>query len=555
VLYSFASAPDGAHPYAGVVRDPQGNLYGTTIQGGASSYGTVFKLDTKGNETVLYNFPANGGEDALPTGLTRDTQGNLYGTTYGGGAYSHGSVFKLDASGKQTVLYSFTDTAGDGAVPQAGLVLDAQGNLYGTTEQGGDLVNCYEAGCGTVFKLDTTGHETVLYTFTGSAGDGYWPTADLLVRDAQGNLYGTTFEGGASGYGTVFKLDPTGNENVLHSFTMTGGDGANPYAGLVRDPQGNLYGTTTWGGAFGYGMVFKLDPTGNETVLHSFTFTAGDGADPYAGLVRDRQGNLYGTTGAGGAFSSGTVFKLDATTGKETVLYSFKGTGGDGAYPSAGLVFDAGGNLYGTTVDGGASGYGTVFKLTPLPATTTVLSSAPNPSTYGQTVTFTAVVSSSAGAPPDGETVTFEQGATVLGTGTLSGGTATLSISTLGVGSHAITAVYGGDSNLDGSTSKAVKQVVNKATTTTALVSSQNPSQLGKSVTFTASVTPQFSGTVKGTVSFYDGTTLLRTVSLSGGVAKFTTSTLTSGVHTITATYNGNTSFDGSSASLTQTVD
>ena len=367
VVYSFTGGLDGKHPYAGVVRDAHGNLYGTTIQGGAYAYGVVFKLDGSGKETVLFNFPANGGEAALPTGLTKDRLGNLYGTTYAGGAYGKGSVFKLDAGGNLTVLYSFTGGT-DGGEPQAAVLPDKQGNLYGTAEQGGNVGSCYQAGCGTVFKLDATGHETVLYSFTGTGGDGFWPCADLLVRDGHGNLYGTTLQGGAYGgtygYGTVFKVDATGKETVLHSFTETGGDGANPYAGLVRDAHGNLYGTTTWGGLFGYGMVFKLDPKGNETVLHSFEGSGGDGADPYAGLLLDPHGNLYGTTGAGGAFASGTVFKLDPS-GNETVLYSFKGSGGDGSYPAAGLVMDKKGNLYGTTVDGGAYDQGTVFKLTP----------------------------------------------------------------------------------------------------------------------------------------------------------------------------------------------
>jgi hypothetical protein len=173
---------------------------------------------------------------------------------------------------------------------------------------------------------------------------------------------------------------------------------------------------------------------------------------------------------------------------------------------------------------------------------------------YRQGVTLTAVVTSSLGAPPNGETVTFMKGTTVLGTGTLSGGSASFMTSTLPVGTNYIKAVYGGDSNFGGSTSKAVSQVVNKATTTTTLASSQNPSNVGQSVTFTASVTPQFGGTVTGTVTFYDGATVLKTVSLSGGAAKFTTSTLTSGAHNITATYNGSANFTGSSASLTQTV-
>ena len=189
-----------------------------------------------------------------------------------------------------------------------------------------------------------------------------------------------------------------------------------------------------------------------------------------------------------------------------------------------------------------------------LAATTTTLTSSPNPSTYGQAVVLTATVSSALGAPPDGETVSFKNGLTVLGTGTLSGGSASFTTSALKVGKDSITAVYAGDLNFAGSTSKAVKQVVSKASTTTTLTSSLNPSQVGQSVTFTASVTPQFSGIATGKVAFYDGTTLLKTVALSGGEAKYTTSELTEGTHTVTATYKGSASFDGSSASLTQTV-
>jgi hypothetical protein len=193
-------------------------------------------------------------------------------------------------------------------------------------------------------------------------------------------------------------------------------------------------------------------------------------------------------------------------------------------------------------------GTGTLTK------TTTTLTSSPNPSTYGQAVVFTATVSSALGAPPDGESVSFMEGQTLLGTGTLSGGSASFMTSALKVGTNSITAVYAGDSNFAGSTSNVVKQVVVKATTTTTLTSSLNPSQLGQSVTFTAAVTPQFSGTVTGKVAFYDGKTKLKVVALSGGVAEFATSKLTAGTHTIKATYNGNTDFDHSSASLTQTV-
>jgi uncharacterized repeat protein (TIGR03803 family) len=507
VLIQF-SGTNGWYPYAGLVQDAQGNLYGTTAGGGYYGTGNVFKLDTSGNETMLYsfNYPGTGDGETPEAGLVLDAQGNLYGTTYQGGANFRGTVFKLDTSGNETLLYSFTGTGGDGAYPYAGLVLDAQGNLYGTTYYGG-LGNCNDkvaVGCGVVFKLDTSGNETVLYSFTGTGGDGKYPYAGLVL-DAQGNLYGTTYQGGANFGGTVFKLDTTGKETVLYSFGSTRGDGVGPGAGLVLDAQGNLYGTTFQGGGTGCmgsgcGTVFKVDASGKETVLYSFTGTGGDGENPVAVLVRDAQGNLYGTTEYGGASYVGTVFELQRI---------------------------------GTT------------------KTTTTLTSSPNPSTYGQAVVLIAVV---APAPPDGETITFMNGTITLGTGTLSGGSATFTTSALKAGTDKLTAVYDGDSNLAGSTSKTLKQVVHKATTTTTLTSSLNPSQVGQSVTFTASVAPEFSGTVTGKVTFYDGNTKLKAVALSGGQAKYTTSKLTAGTHTITAKYGGSTNFDGSSDSLTQTV-
>jgi uncharacterized repeat protein (TIGR03803 family) len=358
VLYNFTKGADGGVPVAGLIQDAAGNLYGTTQSGGAYGHGTVFKLDENGKETVLYSFRGHRrGDGASPyAGLVRDAAGSLYGTTLTGGASGGGTIFKVDKTGREAVLYSFTGTGGDGANPYAGLVRDAKGNLYGTTFHGG------ASGYGTVFVLDTSGTETVLYSFSGIP-DGANPY-DALIRDSNGNLYGTTLSGGASGGGTIFKVDNTGRETVLYSFTGTGGDGANPYAGLVRDGEGNLYGTTEWGGAFSdWGTVFELDENGKETVLHSFDKKKG-GANPYAGLVRDVKGNLYGTASTGGPSWQGTVFKVDKT-GKETVLHSFAGGRRDGSRPWAGLVRDAKGNLYGTTPYGGSSDWGTVFKLTP----------------------------------------------------------------------------------------------------------------------------------------------------------------------------------------------
>ena len=357
VLYSFRGGGDGAGPEAGLVRDAAGNLYGTTVYGGTSGRGVVFKLDPSGNETVLHAFRGGRTDGALPfAGLVRDTAGNLYSTTYFGGPSNLGVVFKLDPRGNETVLHRFGGGFPDGAFPMAGLIRDTAGNLYGTTTSGGG------SGNGVVFKLDPSGHKTLLYRFKGYPNDGYYPVAPL-VRDAAGNLYGTTYFGGPTDAGVVFKLDPSGNETILHYF-KSNPDGAWPAAGLVRDPAGNLYGTTETGGYFGNGVVFKLDPSNNETILHYFKkFDPADGIGPLAGLVRDATGKLYGTTYGGGSFGGGgVVFELG--NGSEIIrLHSFAEYPTDAEHPCAGLVRDAAGNLYGTTDKGGSSGDGVVFKL------------------------------------------------------------------------------------------------------------------------------------------------------------------------------------------------
>jgi uncharacterized repeat protein (TIGR03803 family) len=271
----------------------------------------------------------------------------------------------------ESVLYSFCSQANcaDGFHPNDKLVMDAEGNLYGTTLLGGAYNLCI-GGCGTVFKLSPSGTETVLHSFGDNAMDGQNPIAELIT-DAEGNLYGTTYLGGAHGVGTVFELSPTGTETILHSFRKGGRDGHTPYAGLIMDAKGNLYGTTYAGGAYGIGTVFELSPTGTETILHSFAAHKTDGAHPYARLVMDAKGSLYGTTVVGGAYGGGTVFEISAG-GTETILHSFAKKGNDGYTPYAGLIMDALGNLYGTTWEGGARGYGTVFEVTPA-GTETVL--------------------------------------------------------------------------------------------------------------------------------------------------------------------------------------
>jgi uncharacterized repeat protein (TIGR03803 family) len=359
VKHSFTGA-DGGMPTAALIQDLAGNLYGTTSSGGGSGLGVVFKLDTTNTEIVLHTF--TGPEGAVPHGgLVLDGAGNLYGTTSSGGASELGTVFKIDTTGTESVLHSFTGSP-DGAQPYAGLVIDNSGNLYGTTKSGGAF------GFGTVFKVDTTGTESVLHSFAGGVSDGADPTARVIL-DATGNLYGTTFSGGTSGKGTVFKLDTTNSETVLYNFSG-GADGGNPFAGLTLDQEGTLYGTTENGGRKSFpsqygcckGLLFAISSafgSSSEKVL--YTFTGGrDGGTPAADLVL-HNGALYGTTLSGGPGHRGTAFNVTIASGQEQVLHGFTGKS-DGATPHAGLLINAAGVIYGTAEKGGRFKQGTVFQ-------------------------------------------------------------------------------------------------------------------------------------------------------------------------------------------------
>jgi uncharacterized repeat protein (TIGR03803 family) len=287
--------------------------------------------------------------------LVRDPEGNLYGTTSSGGAKGNGTVFEVTPTGTETVLYSFTYA--DGTYPSGGLVRDTAGNLYGTTTQGG------ASGEGTVFKVDTSGNETVLHSFAGGTTDGAYPYLTRLRMDAAGNLYGVTEEGGASDLGVVFEISSSGTFSLLYSFAGGTTDGAFPSGPLIRDTEGNLRGTTQAGGASNLGTMFELSSGGTLTLLHSFAGGTTDGAYPYGGLVQDPKGNLYGTTVGGGASGVGTIYEL-TTAGTFTVLQSLISKS-DGAYPYGGLVVDIKGDLFGTALQGGKGGYGTVFELIP----------------------------------------------------------------------------------------------------------------------------------------------------------------------------------------------
>ena len=360
VLYNFTGGTDGQQPYAGVVFDESGNLYGAATYAGAdescgpSGCGTLFKLTPEGTFSVLHNF--NWAEGANPGGdpIRDSATGDLYGTLYGGGAGGAGAVYKLATDGALTILHSFSGA--DGNTPEGRILRDKKGNLYGTTYGGGAHSK------GTIFRITAKGKETVLHSFKGGRHDGAFPTNAGLARDHDGNLYGLTQFGGKMDYGTAFKLARDGTFTLLHSF-VGGSDGEYPASGLIIDKSGNLYGVTQDGGGgtgctYECGTVFKIAPDGTETILHVFA-GGDDGSNPLSTLLLTRSGKLFGTTNNG---SQGTVFELEPS-GKESVLHTF-GSTGDGFEPCSGLTQDQKGNLYGTTNLGGNSYGGVVYELT-----------------------------------------------------------------------------------------------------------------------------------------------------------------------------------------------
>jgi uncharacterized repeat protein (TIGR03803 family) len=361
IVHNFTGGNDGGVPYNGFVA-AGGVFYGTTSTGGASGDGVIFKINSSGSQTVLHSF-SGGTDGANPWGqLIRAKNGVLYGTTTGGGATGTGTVFQVSGN-DETVLYSFAGGK-DGATPLAGLVEDAAGNLYGTTSAGGTNGN------GTVFKLTaakTKGGawtETVLYSF-GKGLDGATPYGGLIF-DAAGNLYGTTSAGGANAYGTVFQLVPGSpwTENILYSFQNTD-DGGVPYAGLIADKKGNFYGAATEGGSNGGGTVYELTPsngTWNFNVLYSVPGWGISGT--FRNVVLDGSDKIYATTHCDGANNAGTVYELSRKGGawNYSLLYTFTG-GSDGLYSVSDLVlYD--GKLYGTTLYGGSDGSGVVYEIT-----------------------------------------------------------------------------------------------------------------------------------------------------------------------------------------------
>lgn len=386
VLHTFTGQGDGANPYAGLTVDRGGRLYGTTGGG----YGSIFKFALSGPGWVLnplhdFSEPVRNG-DVVFSKVIIGPDGNLYGTTWQGGegdcqeGGGCGTVFKLQpppsscksflCPWRETVLYRFSGGS-DGANPNSEVVLDNAGNLYGTTVYGGNG-QCNNLGCGVVYELTPSNGgwtESVIHNFAAGT-DGALPLAGLIF-DQAGSLYGAAAAGGSAGAGIIYELTPSGGgwtETILHTFQ--GSDGSFPPATLIADQAGNFYGVTADGGSAGGGTVFELSPTGNWTFTLLYSFPSS--SDPQASLVLDSSGNLYGTTYLGGVNKIGTVFKLSRSNGgwTETDLHVFGGVG-DGAFPMSSLSFDANGNLYGTASDGGGflgicdQGCGTVFEITP----------------------------------------------------------------------------------------------------------------------------------------------------------------------------------------------
>jgi uncharacterized repeat protein (TIGR03803 family) len=352
--------------YRNFVELANGNLIGAG-GGGAYGSGMIFEMTPDGTRKTLYSFCEESGcpDGSGPTGLVLGADGNFYGITFGGGAYGHGTVFKFAALTTLTTLHSFDNT--DGAPGAGGYLVQAGGNLYGTTENGGNLAQCYDNGCGSIFEIAPSGTPfTTLYNLCSqpACADGAILFASLVLG-TDGNFYGATWGGGPGNGGTVFKMTPTGTLTTLHSFCVTYYpfcEGDNPI-GLVLGTDRNFYGTTAAGGNNSpMGTVFKITPTGTLTTIYNFCAKTGctDGSSPREGLTLGSDGNFYGTTYYGGTYNDGTVFKL-TPAGVLTTLHSFDGK--DGNYPLGPLFEAANGTLYGTTSAGGCNGGGTIFSL------------------------------------------------------------------------------------------------------------------------------------------------------------------------------------------------
>jgi uncharacterized repeat protein (TIGR03803 family) len=358
ILYSFAG-PDGSQPNGDLVTDSAGNIYGVTGSGGGSSEGVAYQITPGGTQTLLHAFNSVPDGNNPNGGLVMDTAGNLYGVTTHGGTSEWGTIFKITPDDHESVLYNIASRS-DGGFPNGSLVVDKDGNLFGTTQNGGTKDQ------GTVFKVAPDGTHTILYSFQGGTTDGGQPVAGLISFDKK-TFYGTATAGGAHGHGVVFKITDKGKETVLYSFGVGTADGWSPRAGLIKDASGLMYGTLSAGAAHGFGGVYTITPDGVESLLISFTGgTAGQ--TPVGELAFQKGGLLIGAmtnggnlTGNCGSTGCGVIYTV-SSTGTYTVAYTFAGGTKDGAHPNGGIFKDAH-HTYGVTLNGGTKNDGTVFAL------------------------------------------------------------------------------------------------------------------------------------------------------------------------------------------------
>ena len=551
-LHNF-TGPEGYGPYyAPLVQGRDGNYYGTTYLGGANSSGNVFKMTPGGTVTSLYSFCSQPlcTDGSVPYGgLTLGNDGNFYGTTTFGGngpQYDAGVVFKITPSGGYTVLYKFCQQSNcaDGFNPMASLTLASDGNFYGTTYGGGT------SNMGNIFRITPSGSFTSLYSFNQNSGQ--FPSG--LIQASDGNLYGATYQAGANGNGTVFKSTLSGSVTVLYNFCSQPActDGALPVAPLLQGTDGNFYGTTDIGGAGASGTVFKMTPSGTLTTLHSFD--GADGSIVQSALIAGSDGNFYGTTAGGGASDEGTIFVI-SPGGAFTSLYSFSGTNGRNPFAAliqtGNGVFDGVTYLGGTD----SLGTVFQLSVESVP-TTTVLTSSPNPSYQGENVTLTATVTAQNGSTPQGTVNFTSNGTQIGSASLNSSGVAMLTFNGLAVGSDSLTAVYQGLPPLEGSTSNTVTQVVHPGSTTTVTSTpnpSTFGESVTLTATVGPSGPPQPTGTVSFTSN---GTSIsgCANITLSNLTAVCTTSSLPTGTDVVAATYSGDGNYGPSQGSVVQIV-
>jgi uncharacterized repeat protein (TIGR03803 family) len=360
VLYNFCSltnCADGKEPNRNIVRDSEGNIYGTTMSGGQFGQGVLYRVSPSGIETVLHDFGSTSTDGQVPYGLVADAAGNLYGTTQVGGSHippfqtvGGGTLFKMTPAGVYSTLYNFAATRADAEYPLAGPTLDSKGNTYGTTAYGGAYGN------GTVYKIGPNGHETILHSFNNNGVDGYIPSTEVAF-DKNGNLWGTCTYGGHRGYGIIFEVSASGVYSIRLNFGWTVSNAGYPVAGLTVDTAGNLYGLALSYTLSSLGAVYEVtrDTSGKWIETNLIDFSSSGGNSPEAGVTFDSAGNLYGTTFQGGTLGYGTVYEL-TPGGELTTLYNFDSTHGSG--PNTNLLLDSAGNLYGTTPNGGSGNTG-----------------------------------------------------------------------------------------------------------------------------------------------------------------------------------------------------